>query len=77
VPSDAQDADGVDQPECVYIDCGKCGASNHYDAAHNTTDPGPGRCHNCSAFLRQPTEAEHEQFTEFLKFNAEVGEYAD
>ena len=68
---------GVDeQPECVYIECGKCGEKNHYDAAHAISIEGPGRCHNCYGFLREPTQAEHEQFTEFLKFNAEVGEYA-
>jgi len=64
-------------PECVYIECEKCGTENHYDAAHSTTDPGPGRCHNCSGYLREPTEAEHEQFTEFLKYNTGVGEYAE
>ena len=66
-----------DAPGCVYITCTKCGARNHYDAACHPGDPGPGRCHACSGFIREPTEAEHRQFTEFLKFNAGVGKYAD
>jgi len=49
------------------IECGKCGTSHHYDAASGEY---PGRCRECSAFLRRPTKAEHEQFTDFLVWNS-------
>jgi len=49
------------------IECGQCGTSHHYDAP---TGEYQGRCRNCYAFLRRPTEAEHEQFTDFLVWNS-------
>lgn len=45
------------------IDCGKCGAEHHYDARNSY-------CRECGGFLREATEAEHEQFTEFLVWNS-------
>lgn len=60
------------EPECVYIECISCGHKNHYDTAHATSVEGPGRCQECSSFIRQPTQEEHEQFTEFMKSNSEV-----
>jgi len=50
------------------IECGKCGEEHHYDHALRE-DGMPGICPTCSAFLREPTEAEHEQFTAFLAWN--------
>lgn len=63
------------------IACGKCGTKHHYDAAHGEYI---GRCRECAGFLRRPTEAEHEQFTDFLVWNSAhyerengIGEYND
>lgn len=50
-----------------YIDCPKCGTSHHYDAAAGEYQ---GRCRECSSFLPRPTEAEHQQFTEFYVWNS-------
>lgn len=49
------------------IECSNCGTEHHYDAAIGEF---VGHCRDCSAFLRRPTEAEHEQFTEFLLWNS-------
>jgi len=70
-------ADSIDQIDGTFnirlgphkpprIECGKCGTEHHYDA---TNGEFIGRCRNCLGFLRRPTEAEHEQFTEFLVWN--------
>lgn len=65
-----QSTDGSDRPAPPYIECGRCGSENHYD--HALPEEGmPGICPDCSAFLRQPTDEEHRQFTEFLKRNTE------
>lgn len=53
--------------EPPYIACGKCGTEHHYDVAHGEYQ---GRCHECSGYLRRPTEVEHELFTEFLVWNS-------
>ena len=50
------------------IECKCCGTEHHYDAAHGSEI---GHCRNCSAFLRRPTEAEHEKFTDFLVWNSQ------
>lgn len=50
------------------IPCSNCGTTHHYDAAHGEYI---GHCRECNAFLRRPTEAEHEQFTEFLVWNSQ------
>lgn len=73
-----QSANGVDRSlGCINtrlgphkvprIGCGKCGTKHHYDAAIGEYI---GHCRNCSAFLRRPTEAEHEKFTDFLVWNS-------
>lgn len=49
------------------VECGKCGTEHHIDA---TTGEFQGRCRNCYGFLRRPTEAEQEQFTDFLVWNS-------
>lgn len=49
------------------IECGKCGTEHHYDAAIGEYQ---GRCRECYGFLRRPTEAEHEKFTDFLVWNS-------
>lgn len=49
------------------ITCGKCGTSHHYDIAIGEYQ---GQCHECGGYLRRPTEEEHEQFTDFLVWNA-------
>lgn len=54
-----------------YITCGKCGKEHHYDAAIGEY---LGRCFECSAFLRRPTQAEHEQFNNFLAWNSSHAE---
>ena len=50
------------------IECGKCGHEHHIDSA---TGEYQGRCTNCYGFLRRPTEAEQQQFTEFYVWNSE------
>jgi hypothetical protein len=45
------------------IDCGKCGTSHHIDAANGEY---VGRCSECSGFLRRPTDADLDQFHEFI-----------
>lgn len=50
-----------------YIPCSNCGTEHHYDAAHGEY---LGQCRECGAFLRRPTEAEHEKFTDFLVWNS-------
>jgi len=52
------------------ITCKNCGRENHYDHAL-PEDGGPGVCPNCNSFLRQPNEAEHEQFTDFYVWNSQ------
>lgn len=49
------------------IACGNCGTEHHYDAASGEYQ---GQCRECSAFLRRPTQAEHDKFTEFLLWNS-------
>jgi len=46
-----------------YIECGKCGTENHYDA---TIGDYIGHCRECNGYLRRPTDAEHKQMTEFI-----------
>jgi hypothetical protein len=48
------------------IECGRCGTEHHFDAANGEF---LGRCRECSAFLRRPTDAERKQFTDFLVWN--------
>lgn len=50
------------------IPCGNCGTEHHYDIAHGEY---LGHCRECGSYLRRPTEAEHQQFTEFLVWNSE------
>lgn len=51
------------------ITCKNCGRENHYD--HALPEDGmPGICPECSSFLRQPTDAEHEQFTDYYVWNS-------
>lgn len=49
------------------IGCERCGEKHHYDAAHGEY---LGQCRECGAFLRRPTEAEHEKFADFLVWNS-------
>jgi len=48
------------------IDCERCGTSHHIDAAAGEFI---GHCRNCNAFLRRPTDAEEQQFADFLDWN--------
>jgi len=57
--------------EVPRIACGKCGHDNHIDA---TTGEFQGRCSQCYAFLRRPTDAEREQMVAFVKQNSEAFE---
>jgi hypothetical protein len=51
------------------IKCKNCGRENHYD--HALSEEGmPGVCPNCNSFLREPTDEEHEKFTDFLVWNS-------
>jgi ribosomal protein S27E len=62
--SDEQDGSGVPR-----IACGKCGKEHHIDA---TAQEFLGRCNDCSAFLRRPTDAERQQFLEFVTKDVEA-----
>jgi len=44
------------------IECGRCGRDWHIDAGG---DP----CPNCSAFLREPTNVEIQQFADWMDWN--------
>jgi hypothetical protein len=48
------------------IACGRCGREHHIDAASGEFQ---GACHDCSGYLRRPTEAEEQQFHDFLEWN--------
>jgi len=45
------------------IECQKCGTDHHIDAASGEYQ---GRCRNCSAFLRRPTDTERRRFYDFM-----------
>ena len=45
------------------IKCTKCGTSHSYHAANGEYI---GHCRNCWGFLRRPTQAEHDKFSDFL-----------
>jgi hypothetical protein len=58
------------------IACENCGTEHHIDAAAGEF---LGHCCECSAFLRRPTDAEQEQFADFLDWNErhrEAGRYS-
>lgn len=49
------------------IECGQCGTEHHRDTAASGFYP--ANCRECGAFIRRPTEAEEQQFGEFLFWN--------
>lgn len=49
------------------IECGNCGHEHHIDAASGDYR---NHCVECSAFLREPTQAEEWKFTDFLVWNS-------
>ena len=53
----------TERPECPTIECSKCGTEHHYDARG-------GRCRECSGYLPEATQEQHEQFGRFLEWNA-------
>jgi len=53
------------------IECGKCGHEHHIDCA---TTEYQGRCTECYAFLRRPTEVENRKFYDFMDWKARHAE---
>ncbi|MCF2165390.1 hypothetical protein [Halobacterium salinarum] len=53
------------------IACGKCGHEHHIDA---TTGEHQGRCSECWAFLRRPTNEETKKFSDFMDWKARHAE---
>lgn len=54
------------------IGCGRCGHKHHIDA---TTGEYQGRCAECYAFLRRPTEVEKRAFYRFMDWKARWTEH--
>lgn len=53
------------------IPCGKCGTEHHPDATNGEYQ---GRCRECMAFLRRPTETERRRFTDFIVWKSQFTE---
>lgn len=58
----------AERPTVPQIACGKCETTHHIDA---TTGEFQGRCRECFGFLRRPTDAERDQFVEFMAWKHE------
>lgn len=50
------------------IECPKCGAEHHPDAANGEF---VGHCRECSGFLPRPTETQRQRFTDFIVWKSQ------